>query len=146
MKRFLVAAAYGLGGLVLAGTVSVAAFAVTGHQLSDPTEPISIGRTSSVEPVGGGDVGGSAGAAQSSQHGDGWTPSWSPSPSPAGGGDDHSSGSGSVSGSGGSDDSSGSGSDASGSGSGSDDPSGSGGDDSSGSGEDGSGGGGSDDD
>ncbi|MGZ8629975.1 MAG: hypothetical protein ACXWZF_03280 [Actinomycetota bacterium] len=141
MKRFLIVAAYGLGGLVLAGVVSVGAFAVTGQQLSDPTEPISIGRTSSIDPAAAGGTGGEAtGTGQTGQTGGGWKPSWSPSPSPVGGGDDHSSGPGS-----GSDDSSGSGSDdSSGSGSGSDDSSGSG-DDSSGSGEDHSGGGSDDD-
>ena len=131
MKRFLIAAAYGLGGLALAAVVSVAAFAATDHQLSDPTEPISIGRSRLDQAGAGGDASGS-GAGQNGQPAGDFTPSWSPSPGTAGGGDDHPSGSGS-------DDSSGSGSD----GSGSDDPPGS--DDSSGSGGDHSGGGSDDD-
>ena len=144
MKRFLIAAAYGLGGLALAAVVSVAAFAATDHQLSDPTEPISIGRSRLDQAGAGGDASGS-GAGQNGQPAGSFTPSWSPSPGTTGGGDDHPSGSGSDDSSGsdshgsGSDDSSGSGSD----GSGSDDPPGS--DDSSGSGGDHSGGGSDDD-
>ena len=131
MKRFLIAAAYGLGGLALAAVVSVAAFAATDHQLSDPTEPISIGRSRLDQAGAGGDASGS-GAGQNGQPAGSFTPSWSPSPGTTGGGDDHPSGSGS-------DDSSGSGS----AGSGIDDPPGS--DDSSGSGGDHSGGGSDDD-
>lgn len=107
MKRITIAAAYGLGGLALAAVVSVAAFAATNHELSDPTQPIPIGR--STAPDQGGSAA-NAGAGQDGQPG-GFTPSWTPSASPAQSADDHPSGSAS---------------DDDRSGSGSDDPSGSG--------------------
>ena len=144
MKRFLIAAAYGLESLALAAVVSVAAFAATDHQPGDPTEPISIGRSRLDQAGAGGRCdrirGRSERSARRQLHA-----VVVALPRHRGGGDDHPSGSGSDDSSGsdshgsGSDDSSGSGSD----GSGSDDSPGS--DDSSGSGGDQSGGGSDDD-
>src|SRR5215207_4437686 len=100
MKRILIIVGYAVGGLVLAGVVSLGAFAVTTRQLSQTPEPIGIGRTASVAPTADdGAHGGGGGNGQGDSTGD-WKPSWSPTASPSGspsddpstGDDDHSTG------------------------------------------------------
>ena len=60
MKRILIVGAYAVGGLVLAGAVSLGAFAVTARQLSETPEPVSVGRSVTLAPTaddqGGGGV------------------------------------------------------------------------------------------
>ncbi|MGZ8583002.1 MAG: hypothetical protein ACXWXN_10990 [Actinomycetota bacterium] len=130
MKRILIVGTYAVGGLVLAGAVSLGAFAVTARQLSETPEPVGVGRSVTLAPTADDQGGGGVGNGQGGQHDD-WSPSWSPAPpsdspssspgggddisvggddhssSPSSGSDDHSSGSGSGDESGG--DSSGSG-------------------------------------
>ena len=82
MKRFLIVVGYAVGGLVLAGVVSLGAFAVTTRQLSETPEPIVIGHTASVAPTADGGGQGGGGNGQGDATGD-WKPSWSPTLSPS---------------------------------------------------------------
>jgi eukaryotic-like serine/threonine-protein kinase len=116
MKRILVVVAYAAGGLVLAGVVSLGAFAVTTRQLSETPEPIGVARAASVTTLTADGQDGQAGGGNGQSDGSGdWTPSWAPSSAPAtpsstGGDDDPSTGDDHSSGPGSDDDSSGPGS------------------------------------
>jgi len=90
MKRILIVGAFAVGGLVLAGAVSLVAFAVTGRQLSETPEPIAVGRAVALNPSAA-DVGDPS--RDPAQGGQGtWSPSWTSPPSPSESGDDHASG------------------------------------------------------
>ena len=82
MKRFLIVVGYAVGGLVLAGVVSLGAFAVTTRQLSETPEPISIGHTASLAPTADSGGQGGGGNGQDDTAGN-WRPSWSPTASPS---------------------------------------------------------------
>ena len=69
MKRWVLAAVYGLGGLVLAVALSVGAYRLAGQRLGSPTHPVRPLGTVVNSP------------SSSSETPDAsWAPSWSPEP------------------------------------------------------------------